>query len=382
MKKLLTYSIAMPLNRGGMSTIAWQACRALHAAGGLKAVFAPETGAAGELAAVARSLPWPGRKGLRAMNRLGCFGWHDALFDAWVASRMSPGDWFFGWLDQSLACIRKSHAGGGRAGVDRGSVEPRLQDRWLREEYAKYGLNMDPTPELCLKRMVAEADEADWIMAPSTFVADSYAEAGYDRARIRVNPLGVEAASVNQERDAREERDGVRFVFLGQLSLQKGMPALLKAWRRAGGDGKNAELILGGVIPEKEQGVIEPMLREARKVRWEGHCQDVFRLLRSCDVLILPSVQDGFGLVVLEAMAAGAPVIVSDRVGARDCVKEGVNGFVFPWQDAGALEERMRWFMTGEGRARNMRQAALATARENSWEAYGRRFVEFVDGWR
>jgi glycosyltransferase involved in cell wall biosynthesis len=62
-----------------------------------------------------------------------------------------------------------------------------------------------------------------------------------------------------------------------------------------------------------------------------------------CDVFVLPSEREPWGLVVNEAMNAGKPVVVSDRVGAGpDLVEEGVNGFVYPAGDVAALADRLR----------------------------------------
>ncbi len=124
--------------------------------------------------------------------------------------------------------------------------------------------------------------------------------------------------------------------------------------------------------------MIRPMLEAAADVTWEGHCDDVPQLLRDGDVLILPSAQDGFGSVVLEAMACGLPVIVSNRVGAKDWVKDGVNGFIFPFGNREALEERMAWFVSDFSRVESLRAQARATAEQCSWENYGRRLVSMI----
>ena len=90
-----------------MGTIAWHACKALADGGLLRRVIAPEVGAAGALAPFAQGLPWPFRKVMAAMNRLQWHHWHDDFFDRWASSWLEPGDSFYGWLNQSLATIRK-----------------------------------------------------------------------------------------------------------------------------------------------------------------------------------------------------------------------------------------------------------------------------------
>jgi glycosyltransferase involved in cell wall biosynthesis len=157
------------------------------------------------------------------------------------------------------------------------------------------------------------------------------------------------------------------------LSIQKGLPDLLQAWKHL--NPKEAELVLAGVILTEEKSIIEPLLHSNERVTWNGHCDNVPQLLETCDALILPSAQDGFGLVVLEAMAAGLPVIVSDRVGAKDCVDEEKNGFIFEFGNQNRLEERMEWFLQDASRAREMRPSAHQAAEKYSWESYGHRLV-------
>lgn len=375
MSRRVFYSVGMPLNRGGLGSIGWHAARALQRAGRLAGVAAPEVGAAESLRDLARGMPWPMRKGLAALNRLGSFHAHDAFFDRWVAGKIPRDVDFYGWMNLSLASIRACHASGGRSFVDRGTVEPQLQRRWLREQYARFGLLLDPMDPRSVERMVREAAEAEVVVVPSRFVERSYLEAGHPPERLRVNALGVEAESY---RPAEEMRGGerLRFAFVGQLSIQKGIPDLLSTWGDVAGHG--TELVLAGTIPSLERAHIEPILRRSRRVDRLGHCDDVAGLLPTCDVLVLPSAQDGFGLVVLEAMACGLPVIVSDRVGAADCVEEGKNGFVFPFGDKEALADRLKWFMAEPSRAAGMREAAVETARRHSWEAYGQRLLDLL----
>ncbi len=368
----VVYRTALPLNRGGLGTIAWYACHALMKEGLLHRVLAPEVGAAGLLAPFAHGLPFPFRQTMAIINRLGWHYWKDSFFDRWASSWIQPGMDYYGWMHQSLTCIRKCHHLGGRTFVDRGSVEPRLQQRWLKEEYIKHGLRIDPIAPLTLQRMIQEGNETDIIVVPSSLVKNSYLAAGYKEKHLHINPLGVEIKD-SSPLEVKKKEDVVRFVFVGQLSIQKGIPDLLQIWQRFARS--NSELVLAGTIPPQEITVIQPLIKKCRRIRWNGHCHDVSALLKTCDVLLLPSAQDGFGLVVLEAFACGLPVIISDRVGAKDCVSEGKNGFIFRFGNQSALEEKLEWFCSDLNRSRSMRTATFETAKHYSWESYGQRFT-------
>lgn len=137
----------------------------------------------------------------------------------------------------------------------------------------------------------------------------------------------------------RTPRQGVTVLYCGQFIHRKGLDVLLSAFAKVAGDLPELHLkLVGGVASAVG---LERLPEEARsRVSVEGFIQpaDLPGLYAAADVLVLPSRHDGWGLVVNEALGAGLPVVVSDRVGAgRDLVKDGENGFVFPSGDVDAL---------------------------------------------
>jgi starch synthase len=97
--------------------------------------------------------------------------------------------------------------------------------------------------------------------------------------------------------------------------------------------------------------------------------------MQSSHVLVLPSIEDGFGLVVPEAMACGCPVICADSAGAADMVTPGVNGFVFPSRNVAALAAALQDLADDPELRRRVRRAAIeSTARIGGWEQYGDRW--------
>ena len=97
----------------------------------------------------------------------------------------------------------------------------------------------------------------------------------------------------------------------------------------------------------------------------------------AADIFVLPSVEDGSALATILAMAAGLPVIVSDQAGA-DLVVDGVNGFVVPARDAGALAARMEQLIADPELRSRMGAAAAASAVARTWETYGKELYDDV----
>ncbi len=100
--------------------------------------------------------------------------------------------------------------------------------------------------------------------------------------------------------------------------------------------------------------------------------------LRRADVLVLPSRNDSYAMVVAEALASGTPVLVSEMVGAKDLVTEGKTGWIVPVEDAAALAERMAWCARHPEAVREMGPDCRRAAEGATWPAYHRRLAELV----
>ena len=96
-------------------------------------------------------------------------------------------------------------------------------------------------------------------------------------------------------------------------------------------------------------------------------------------MFVLPSLADGFGMVVPPVMASGLPVILTRNVGAADIVTEGVDGFVVPIRDTEALKRRLLELYHDPEKVRRMSAAAVSKSRAQlSWDAYGDRLVRYL----
>jgi len=87
---------------------------------------------------------------------------------------------------------------------------------------------------------------------------------------------------------------------------------------------------------------------------------------------------EGFGLVILEALAAGLPVITTFHTAGPDCIDEGVEGYVVPIRDVDAITSRLAVLYDNEDRRLAMASAALVKARRLSWSGYEQRVSEII----
>ncbi len=157
----------------------------------------------------------------------------------------------------------------------------------------------------------------------------------------------------------------LRFICVGHISLRKGVPLLIEAWARAGL--RDAELALVGpwALAESKR------LSLPSGVTWVPPCspQDLRERYRRSDVFVFPTFADGFGLVLLEAMACGLPVIASEASVAPEIVTPGC-GRVMPPGDLDQLVELLRWFDRNRDEIPAMGREARSQAERCTWSNY------------
>ena len=168
---------------------------------------------------------------------------------------------------------------------------------------------------------------------------------------------------------ASEGGDPFTFLFAGHAGRRKGVDVLLQASEHLTQQGHAHRLQFAG-------GANEAVFAETdAPVERLGYLDrpDLAAAFRRADVLVLPSRHDSFGRVVVEAMATGLPVLLSEHVGAKEVVTEGETGWVVPAEDVDALAERMRWCVEHPEPVRALHDACVDTAQEYSWTAYRER---------
>jgi glycosyltransferase involved in cell wall biosynthesis len=119
---------------------------------------------------------------------------------------------------------------------------------------------------------------------------------------------------------------------------------------------------------------------ELNRVRWIPSCphSEVLAEMAANDVFVFPSLFEGFGLVLLEAMAAGLPLITTEHTAGPDLITDGREGFIVPIRSAEAIASKLDWFSADRDRARQMGLLAQRRATHFTWEAYGTKLAQHV----
>lgn len=212
------------------------------------------------------------------------------------------------------------------------------------------------------------------IVAASSFTKKTLMSYGIAADKIIINPYGVDLQAFYPPESSGTRQRPLRFLFLGLISARKGVPLILEAWRKLAL--KDAELWLVGPLTESVRALIPEL--PGLKVMGKFHRQDLPNLLRQCDVLAFPSYCEGFGLVLLEALASGMPIITTDATAGPDLIQDGVEGQLIPTGDLDALCEAVRNLAREPDKLERMAHAARRCAERFSWEAYGDRWQQIL----
>lgn len=292
----------------------------------------------------------------------------------YAASRLRGASALIAMSDTGLEAGREMKRLGGVWLCDRGSAHILYQDQLLAEEHRKWGVPYTPIDPRTIEREIKEYEEAHAVLVPSEFARRSFLQQGVPSSRVVKIPYGVDLRDFYPGK-ARDDGK-FRILFVGGVTLQKGIPYLLEAVSRLRGD---VELAIVGEASTMPASVLEQF--DTSRVNWVGRQPKalVREWMQQSDVLVLPSVQDGFGLVLAEAMACGCPVVASSHTGIEDLVTDGVEGFVVPPQDATALVDRLQALVDDRKMAKRMSEAAVARVGSlGGWNAYGDALVATV----
>jgi glycosyltransferase involved in cell wall biosynthesis len=304
--------------------------------------------------------------------------WNTLRFDDWTAKRISPDtDALIAIAGAALKTGRLVQQRGGRFICDRGSTHQRYQEELIRSEYERWGVDLAISD---IRDTVREEEiyaTADAITIPSTFAQRSFLQQGVQAAKLHIIPYGVELAPLNDAGLTELPAGSFDVLFAGAVSLRKGVPYLLEAFALLKHPGKRLR-IAGHIEPCIKQ-VLERLPLAGVEFLGSVPSPAMKTLMRHSHVLVLPSIEDGFGLVMAEAMANGCPVISSTNTGGPDLYTDGVEGFIVPIRDAKALCNRMQQLADDLLLHAQMRTAALARVTGiGGWSEYGDRWVELL----
>lgn len=266
------------------------------------------------------------------------------------------------------------------------SIDPNkfiMQYYELEMEYSKRGI----VREISLDQMVREARElekSDLVLVPVSYVKEVLIEAGFPRDKIYLLPYGYDPR-IFFPLPAPPRNQVKKILFGGTVSIRKGWYYLKEIINNFTGDRQVQFIIAGRVAAEVKDDFNELISTHPDRVAYLGQLSQkkLAREMRRSDIFIFPSVLEGFGLTVLQALACGTPVIASRATCGVDFIEDGVNGLVIDKNNTEAWIDGIRYFIGLDRTAsKSACLSACRSVKEATWPEYVKRLLGIISGGR
>ena len=272
--------------------------------------------------------------------RFGMLPW----FDRWVKKQLTPGDHIISSYGYANECFKFIRRNGGKTFIDAGNSH--IDHYWelISDEHRRWKCDAPPFSPLWRDRARENLSETDFIFSPSSYVTNSFLARGFKPQQILKSIYPVDLSLFKPDDKPRPKDRPLTIINTGSPSLRKGTPYLLEAFRIVQKKIPNARLLLTNAI----QDALKPVLARYSDlpIEWAPplpHAQLAERL-RSADIFVLPSLEEGLVRTACEAMACGLPAILTPHTGANDLLQPGISGEVVPIRDPEAIANAiLRW---------------------------------------
>jgi glycosyltransferase involved in cell wall biosynthesis len=305
---------------------------------------------------------------------------HNLIFDMFASFYVDNCSAFHFTSGVGLYSARKAKKRGSKIICDIRSEYPDYQQLILEEEYELLKLPHKYKKSIYDNRVKAEYGISDYLIVPSSYAKETFINAGYDESKIVVLPYGVDQNQFFPSLiDNEDTTNKFRVLFVGQITIRKGIHYLVNAFNKL--SLPNSELVLVGSIDKLFEQFLSKNINSNPNIKIVGNISkiDLYRVYNSASVFVLPSLADSWGLVVLEAMACGLPVIVTENTGSKEAVVDRVNGFVVPIRDELSIYQRLLYLYQNPIEKIKMGEAALKSARKMTWEGYGDKLMKLYE---
>jgi glycosyltransferase involved in cell wall biosynthesis len=373
------YSFPHRIGAGRICYTAWEQVRGLVDAGVVVLVHpASVERALPPQAEVATTLTWgPLRLPFRAVGQMRALSLHDE-----VVARRLPGlagriDLVHTWPLGARRTLEAAARLGIPTVLERPNAHTRFAYEAVQAECERLGIELPPDHEHAfneevLRREEQEYELADALLCPSEFVVRTFLDEGAPPEKLVRHVYGFDEQTYFPSPEPRDPAQGLTVLYVGVAAVRKGLHFALEAWLQSPASENGTLVVAGELLPAYGRLLADQLAHPS--VRVLGHREDVPELMRTSDVLVLPSIEEGFGLVCAEAIGSGCVPLVSDA--CTDVCLHGENALVHRAGDVDQLEKQLTALERDRALLARLREGCLRTAPGVTWTAAGRRLAD------
>jgi glycosyltransferase involved in cell wall biosynthesis len=378
-KVRILYSFPHKLGADRICYTAWQQVNGLAAAGADLLVF---PGALSRRvpanARVQPTLAW-GRVRIpyRLLGAMRAVALHDYIVSRRIEKLAGQIDIIHTWPLGSLRTLRTAARLGIPTVLERPNAHTRFAYEVVQQECNRLGVSLPPNHEHAYKADVLAKEEmeyelADYLLCPSEFVVQTFLDQGFKRKKLVRHIYGYDEKSFYPDKEPRELDRGLTMISVGVCAVRKGLHFALEAWLNSPASRNGTFLIAGDFVPAYREKLASML--DHPSVQVLGHRTDVPELMRKSDILVLPSIEEGFGLVCTEAMGSGCVPLVSDA--CTDICKHMENALVHHVGDVKALTNHITMVHEKRALLDKLRAEGLSTAPRITWNVAGLKLLQ------
>ena len=373
------YSFPHKLGAGRICYTAWQQVKGLAAAGADVLVFPgvlhrPLPANVAVRPTLARGR-W--RIPYRLLGTLRACALHDCIVARRLKELAGQIDVIHTWPLAALRTLRAAARLGIPSVLERPNAHTRFAYQVVQQECERLGLELPPDHEHAWNPAVLAREEEEYrqayrLLCPSDFVVQTFLQQGFLRERLLRHEYGFDETRFYPDGQPRSPARGLTVLFAGVCAVRKGLHFALEAWLRSPAHLAGAFLIAGEFLPAYARTLAYQLSQPS--VRVLGNRNDLPELMRQSDVLVLPSIEEGYGLVCAEAMGSGCLPLVSDAC-TEICVHMA-NALVHRVGDVETLTRHLTMLHQDRSLLQRLRVACLCDAPHHTWTAAGVKLLQ------
>jgi glycosyltransferase involved in cell wall biosynthesis len=256
--------------------------------------------------------------------------------------------------------------------LERPNAHTRFAYEVVQKECERIGVMLPPDHEHAYQQDILAREEEEYALAgrllcPSEFVARTFRDEGFAAQKLAYHQYGYDPSVYFPDVNAQPKERPFTMLFVGVGAVRKGLHFALEAWLRSPAHQDGNFVIAGELLPSYAE-QLSGMLAHP-SVRVLGHRRDVPELMRSSDVLVLPSIEEGSPLACMEALGSGCVPVVSEA--CNGSCRHMENALVHNIGDVDTLTEHITMLHQDRALLHKLRRQALAGASSLTWAAAG-----------
>ncbi len=372
------YSFPHKLGAARICYTAWQQINGLVAAGADLTVFPgvlhrPVPASVAVRPTLARGkmrIPY------KLLGRGRAFRLHDHIVSRRLLKLAGKIDIVHAWPLGALETLKTARRLGIPTVIERPNAHTRFAMEVVQKECQRLGIILPKGYEhsyqpLQLQREEEEYRLADGLLCPSDFVVQTFLDEGFEKEKLVRHQYGFDEKAYYPSAFPGYKKRGLVVLFAGICAVRKGVHFALEAWLRSSAHLTGKFLIAGEFLPEYREKLSRMLAHPS--VSLLGHRDDLPALMRESDLLVLPSMEEGFGLVIAEAMGSGCVPLASDA--CTEICRHMETGLVHHVGDVKTLAEQLTMLDKDKVLLERLRAGALNRRDEITWTAAGKRLL-------